>query len=63
VRRSLRTRRRRPRRSWLAAPASNPTADDVAAHLSEASATEPFTVPMSIIDEVAGIATRLGIMG
>jgi len=46
---------------WLAAPASNPTADDVAEHLSEASATEPFTVPMSIFDEVAGIADRLGI--
>lgn len=48
---------------WLAAPASNPTADDVAEHLSEASATEPFTVPMSIFDEVAGIADRLGITG
>jgi hypothetical protein len=48
---------------WLAAPASNPTADDVAEHLSEASATEPFTVPMSIFDEVAGIAHRLGITG
>jgi hypothetical protein len=34
-----------------------------AEHLSEASATEPFTVPMSIIEEVAGIATRLGIAG
>jgi len=48
---------------WLAAPASEPTADDVAEHLSEAAATVPFTVPTSIFDEVAGIATRLGIMG
>ena len=30
---------------WLAEPGSNPTADDVATHLSEVSATEPFTVP------------------
>ena len=30
---------------WLAEPDSDPTADDVAAHLTEISATEPFTVP------------------
>ncbi len=46
---------------WLAAPDSNPTADDVVAHLSEISATEPFTVPGSIFDEVFGICQRLGI--
>ena len=46
---------------WLAEPDSNPTADDVAAHLSEVSATEPFTVPGSIFDEVFGICQRLGI--
>jgi NAD(P)-dependent dehydrogenase (short-subunit alcohol dehydrogenase family) len=48
---------------WLANPGSEPTADDVAAHLSEVTASEPYTVPMSIFDEVAGIATRLGITG
>lgn len=46
---------------WLAQPGSKPTADDVAAHLANVSATEPFTVPMSIFDEVLGICDRLGI--
>ena len=46
---------------WLAEPNSNPTIDDIAAHFSDVSATEPFTVPMSIFDEVFGICTRLGI--
>ncbi|HBZ72294.1 MAG TPA: short-chain dehydrogenase [Deltaproteobacteria bacterium] len=46
---------------WLADPSSNPTADDIAAHLTDVSATEPFTVPMSIFDEVFGICKRLGI--
>jgi NAD(P)-dependent dehydrogenase (short-subunit alcohol dehydrogenase family) len=46
---------------WLAQPGSNPTADDIAAHLNAVSATEPFTVPMSIFDEVFGICERLGI--
>ena len=46
---------------WLAGPGT--TADDVAAHLSEVSATAPFTVPSSIFDEVVGIWTRLGIAG
>jgi NAD(P)-dependent dehydrogenase (short-subunit alcohol dehydrogenase family) len=46
---------------WLAGPDSNPTADDIAAHLSEVSATEPFTVPASIFDEVVAISQRLGV--
>jgi NAD(P)-dependent dehydrogenase (short-subunit alcohol dehydrogenase family) len=46
---------------WLAAPGSEPTADDVAAHLAEVSATEPFRVPASIFEEVAELCTRLGI--
>jgi NAD(P)-dependent dehydrogenase (short-subunit alcohol dehydrogenase family) len=46
---------------WLPEPGSNPTADDVAAHLTTVSATEPFTVPMSIFDEVLGVCDRLGI--
>jgi NAD(P)-dependent dehydrogenase (short-subunit alcohol dehydrogenase family) len=46
---------------WLAEPGSNPTADDVAAQLTSVSATDPFTVPMSIVDEVLGICDRLGI--
>ena len=46
---------------WLAQPGSNPTADDVATHLAKVSAIEPFSVPMSIFDEVLGICDRLGI--
>jgi len=41
---------------------ASPAAEDVAAHLAEISATEPFTVPGSIYDEIAGICTRLGII-
>jgi NAD(P)-dependent dehydrogenase (short-subunit alcohol dehydrogenase family) len=46
---------------WVAKPGSEPTAEDIAAHLGDVSATEPFTVPMSIVDEVLGICARLGI--
>jgi len=46
---------------WLAESGSNPTADDVAAHLSEVSATEPFTVPGSIFEEVFAVCDRLGV--
>jgi NAD(P)-dependent dehydrogenase (short-subunit alcohol dehydrogenase family) len=48
-------------KGWLAEPGSKPTADDIAAHLAEVSATEPFSVPASIFDEVADICARLGI--
>jgi len=48
---------------WLAEPGSNPTADDIAAHLADISATEPFIVPGSIYDEVPSICTLLGITG
>lgn len=46
---------------WLAEADSNPTADDIAAHLPEVAATEPFTVPASIFEEVFGVCERLGI--
>ena len=46
---------------WLAGQDTNPTADDVAAHLSEVSATEPFMVPESIYEEVFAVYERLGI--
>ena len=46
---------------WLAERGRIPTADDVAAHLAEVSATEPFGIPSSIFDEVIGICSRLGI--
>ncbi|MFG1929556.1 SDR family NAD(P)-dependent oxidoreductase [Mycobacterium sp. NPDC048908] len=47
---------------WLADPDSNPTADDVAAHIAEISATQPFTVPGSIYEEVFSVTERLGIL-
>jgi NAD(P)-dependent dehydrogenase (short-subunit alcohol dehydrogenase family) len=46
---------------WLADPDTHPTADDIVAHLSDVSATEPFTVPGSIFEEVLAICDRLGI--
>lgn len=46
---------------WLAKPDRPPSAEDIAAHLAEVSATEPFTVPASIVDEVLGVCGRLGI--
>lgn len=46
---------------WLAEADSNPTADDIAAHLAEVSATEPFTVPGSIFEEVFAVCERLGV--
>jgi len=46
---------------WIADAGSTPTADDIHAHLTEVSATEPFIVPTSILDEVADTCERLGI--
>ena len=46
---------------WMAELGSSPTADDIAAHLDEVAATEPFTVPGSIYDEVFEVGGRLGI--
>jgi hypothetical protein len=49
-------------RGWVArSDEVPPSADDVAAHLSEVSATDPFTVPESIFDEVAETCATLGI--
>ena len=46
---------------WLAGADSHPTADDIVHHLSEISATEPFSVPASIFEEVFDVCERLGI--
>jgi len=46
---------------WLAERGSRPTAEDVAAHLAEVSATEPFGVPASIVDEVLSVCARIGV--
>jgi NAD(P)-dependent dehydrogenase (short-subunit alcohol dehydrogenase family) len=46
---------------WLAPPGSAPAAEDIAAHWDAVSATDPYTVPTSIFDEVADVCERLGI--
>ncbi len=46
---------------WLAGAESEPTAEDVLAHLDEVSATDKFIVPESIVDEVLAVCDRLGI--
>jgi NAD(P)-dependent dehydrogenase (short-subunit alcohol dehydrogenase family) len=46
---------------WVGARGGDPTADDVAAHIAEVSATESFIIPTSIFDEVLAICGQLGI--
>jgi NAD(P)-dependent dehydrogenase (short-subunit alcohol dehydrogenase family) len=46
---------------WVASSDAPPSAEDIEANLAEVAATEPFTVPDSIFDEVAQICERLGI--
>ena len=46
---------------WVASSDMPPTAESIETHLAEVAATEPFSVPGSIIDEVAQICSRIGI--
>jgi NAD(P)-dependent dehydrogenase (short-subunit alcohol dehydrogenase family) len=46
---------------WVAERGTAPTAEDIADHFEEVSAPEPFMIPTSIFDEVAGLCARLGI--
>ena len=46
---------------WLADAESQPTAEDIEAHLEQMSATEKFFVPASIVDEVLEVCERRGI--
>lgn len=46
---------------WLAEGDRAPNAEDIAEHLEEVRAVEPFTVPDSIFDEIAALCLRLGI--
>lgn len=46
---------------WVAEAGLKPSAEDIAAHVMEVAATEPFIVPTSIFDEVADTCNRLGI--
>jgi NAD(P)-dependent dehydrogenase (short-subunit alcohol dehydrogenase family) len=46
---------------WLADTDSDPTAEDIEAHLEQMSATERFLVPESIVDEVLEVCERRGV--
>jgi NAD(P)-dependent dehydrogenase (short-subunit alcohol dehydrogenase family) len=46
---------------WLADAESQPTAEDIEAHLEQMSSTEKFFVPTSIVDEVLEVCERRGI--
>lgn len=46
---------------WVAARGRHPSADDLAAHLDQIAATDPYTVPGSIFDEVFKVCDQLGI--
>lgn len=48
---------------WLAPRDGDPTAEDIAGHLAAVAATEPFTIPGSIYDEVFAVTHRLGATG
>ena len=46
---------------WVADREHNPTAEDMAEHLGSIAATEPYTVPDSIFDEVFKVCSQIGI--
>lgn len=46
---------------WLAESGTDASVEDIAAHLSAVSATEPCSIPESIVDEVLGVCERLGV--
>ncbi len=46
---------------WLADGDSEPTAEDIEAHLEEMSSTDKFFVPASIVDEVLEVCERRGV--
>jgi NAD(P)-dependent dehydrogenase (short-subunit alcohol dehydrogenase family) len=48
-------------RGWLVDGDYAPTADDIATHLEEVSATHPYLIPDSIVDEVLEVCDRLGV--
>jgi NAD(P)-dependent dehydrogenase (short-subunit alcohol dehydrogenase family) len=46
---------------WLADADTTASADDIAAHLSEVSATDTFSIPGSIYEELFAVVDRLGV--
>jgi NAD(P)-dependent dehydrogenase (short-subunit alcohol dehydrogenase family) len=47
---------------WLADAAATATADDIATHLEEITATSPFSVPLSVADEIGVVLHQLGVV-
>jgi NAD(P)-dependent dehydrogenase (short-subunit alcohol dehydrogenase family) len=47
---------------WLADRDTDPTAEDIEAHLEEISSTDEFTIPASSTDEIVALLSRLGIL-
>ena len=47
---------------WVADRSSNPSAEDIAEHLDQVAAAEPYSIPASIFDEVFQTCTQLGIV-
>jgi NAD(P)-dependent dehydrogenase (short-subunit alcohol dehydrogenase family) len=48
-------------RGWLSEAGSAPTADDIAVHIDEVSAVEPYIIPESIADEILEVCERRGV--
>lgn len=48
---------------WVAEPGSRPSADDIESHFAQISATESYTIPLSIYDEVAEMCTQAKVFG
>ena len=46
---------------WVADPDRRPTAEDIAEHLAQISASDPYSIPTSIFDEVFNVCAQLGI--
>ena len=47
---------------WLAEAGSEPTAEDIEAHLDKVSAADPYMVPSSVVDETMDLCKRRGLM-
>lgn len=47
---------------WLADRETDPSVEDVADHLAAISATEPFSVPMTVADEIVAVLGQLGVI-
>lgn len=48
---------------WLSPPGTVPTADDIQKQVDQVASTQPFMIPMSLIDEMEAIARQLDLGG